>query len=161
MCWQCDHPDATYSDYLAHVRDSIERYGWAVQTVERSGPHPPWSYTVGLTEFDLPELVVTGMGVTRAPHLLNDVAEHVLHAGRLRHGEQIPLEGGPLIEVVRVTEASAHLLTAVEFYGDGIKALQLVHVDDRGRWPWEVGYRGVRGGQPVLGARASASTTAA
>lgn len=26
----------------------------------------------------------------------------------------------------------------------------------RGHWPWDVGYRGVRGGQPVLGVRASA-----
>ncbi len=161
MCWQCDHPEATRSDYLAHVRDCIESCGWAVQTVERSGPHPPWSYTVGLTEYELPELVVTGMGVTRAPDLLNDVAEHAVHAGPLRHGEQIPLDGGPQIEVVRVTEPSAHLLTAVEFYGAGLQAVQLVHADDRGRWPWEVGYRGVRGGQPVLGVRACESTSAA
>jgi hypothetical protein len=28
-----------------------------------------------------------------------------------------------------------------------------VHADKRGRWPWDHGYQGVRGGQPVLGAR--------
>ena len=63
--------------------------------------------------------------------------------------------GGPLIEIVEVAEPAAHLLIAAEFYGTGIRALQVVHADDRGHWPWEVGYRGVRGGQPVLGMRAN------
>jgi hypothetical protein len=36
-----------------------------------------------------------------------------------------------------------------------------VHADDRGHWPWDVGYRGVRGGQPVLGVRAAPSAGAA
>jgi hypothetical protein len=42
---------------------------------------------------------------------------------------------------------------AVEFYGQRIRGLQLVHADKRGRWPWDQGYQGVRGGQPVLGPR--------
>jgi Domain of unknown function (DUF4262) len=32
----------------------------------------------------------------------------------------------------------------------------VVYADDRGRWPWDQGVRGGRGGQPVLGARAAA-----
>jgi Domain of unknown function (DUF4262) len=161
MCWQCHRPQATRRDYLAHVRDNIDRCGWCVQAVERSGPHPPFAYTVGLTGYGLHELVVTGMGVTRAPGLLDDVAGHVLHAGDLQPGERVPLVGGPLIEIVRVAEPSAHLFTAVEFYGTGIRAMQLVHADDRGHWPWDMGYRGVRGGQPVLGLRSVPSGTAA
>jgi len=43
----------------------------------------------------------------------------------------------------------------------GLRALQVVHADDRGHWPWETGYRGVRGGQPVLGTRAPARRRAA
>ena len=155
MCWECDHPGGTRLDYLAQLRDLIARYGWAVQGVERDRIHPPWAYTVGLTPNGRPELVVTGLPLGRATRLLNDVASHVLHATAPRPGEQIPLRGGPVIEIVEIAEPAAHLVTAVEFYGPGIRALQLVHADDRGRWPWEVGYRGVRGGQPVLGVRAS------
>jgi hypothetical protein len=70
------------------------------------------------------------------------------------------LRGGPLIEIVEVAEPAAHLLLAAQFYGAGIRALQLVHADDRGHWPWEVGFRGVRGGQPVLGMRAAPVSTA-
>ena len=161
MCWECDHPDSTPLDYLTHMRDLIACHGWAVQGVERDGIHPAWAYTVGLTPAGRPELVVTGMSLRRATRLLNDVASHVLHAAAPRPGEQIPLLGGPLIEIVEVEEPAAHLVTAVEIYGPRIRALQLVHADDLHRWPWEARYRGVRGGQPVLGVRAPRPVEAA
>ena len=79
----------------------------------------------------------------------------------LTPGEQHALEGGPVIEAVELTEPTAHLFVAVELYGKRIRAQQLVHADDRGHWPWDVGYRGVRGGQPVLGVRAARPASAA
>jgi hypothetical protein len=162
MCWQCDHPEATYEDFLAHMRGLIDAYGWAVQAVERSGIHPPWAYTVGLTEGGCPELVVTGMPATQAAILLNDFAEHVMCTRPARPGDRIQLFGGPLIEIVEVAEPTAHLLVACQFYGPRIKALQVVHADYLGQWPWESGYRGSgRGGQPLLGVRAARPASAA
>lgn len=156
MCWECDHPGASRDDYLDYVSGVIAEQGWAVQGVARDRMRPPWAYTVGLTEHGEPELVVTGLPVRRAAALLNDVAEHVMHAAAPRPGEQIALRGGPLIEIVTVDVPSAHLVVATEMYGSRLRALQVVHADDRGRWPWDTGYRGVRGGQPVLGYRAPA-----
>lgn len=155
MCWMCDHPNATRQDYLEYLGRIIADCGWAVQAVERDRLRPPYAYTVGLTASGRPELVVTGLPAQRAAELLNDVASHVLHAEAPEPGEQIPLIGGPLIEIVEVEVPQAHLLMAEEIYGPGFRALQLVHADDRGHWPWDVGYRGVRGGQPVLGSRTS------
>ena len=66
MCWICDHPGATERDYTEHMLRLITAHGWAVQGVERDGIHPPWAYTVGLTAHRRPELVITGMGLTRA-----------------------------------------------------------------------------------------------
>ncbi len=60
---------------------------------------------------------------------------------------------GPLVEIVTVTAPWAHLNVAVEFYGQRIAGLQLVHADKRGRWPWDHQYQGGRGDQPVLGCR--------
>jgi hypothetical protein len=157
MCWQCDHPGSTYQDYLDYVRDLMKCHGWVVQCVGGDRIHPPWAYTIGLTEFGRPEVVVTGMRMRPATELLNNVGAHVLHAEAPKPGEQVPLIGGPLIEIVTVAEPSAHLRVAVDFYGSDIRALQLVHADDRGHWPWDVGWRGVRGGQPVLGIREPAS----
>jgi Domain of unknown function (DUF4262) len=110
---------------------------------------------VGLTAHGKPELLVTGLSSARCARLLNDVASHVLHAEAPQPGEVVPLSGGPVIEIVEVTEPTAHLAIAVEIFGPEIRALQLVHADDRGHWPWAAGYRGGRGGQPVLGVRAS------
>jgi Domain of unknown function (DUF4262) len=42
---------------------------------------------------------------------------------------------------------------AVAINEPGFAALQLVYADDRGHWPWDPGFRGGRGGQPVLGVR--------
>jgi hypothetical protein len=157
VCWECDHPNGTRLDYLAHIRGVVGRYGWAIQAVEREGARPPWAYTVGLSAAGLPELVVTGMRAVPAAELLNDLAAHAVHCGDFDSdfapGARIPLVGGPLVEVVEVEVSYAHLDIAVDLYGRGVRGRQLVHADERGRWPWEPGYRGIRGGQPVLGRR--------
>ena len=153
MCWICAHPGATERDYRDHIRSLIAVNGWAVQGVERDGIRPPRAYTVGLTPYRQPELVVTGMGLTQATKVLNGVAAHLLHEQAPEPGTQAALLGGPLVEVVKVTVPWAHLNLAVEFYGRRIRGLQLVHADKHGRWPWDREYQGVRGGQPVLGSR--------
>jgi hypothetical protein len=149
----CDHPGATDRDYNRYLQQLIDIHGWAVQGVERDGARPPWAYTVGLTPHLRPELVVTGMGLARATEVLNIVAGHLLHAEVPEPGTQTRLGEGPLVELVEVTAPWAHLNMAVEFYGGGIRSLQLVHADKHGHWPWDPAYRGVRGGQPVLGTR--------
>jgi hypothetical protein len=149
MCWQCDHPGATWPDYLDHLRELLEEHCWIVQGVQRERRRPPYAYTVGLAAHGRPELAVTGMSYDRAVEL-NGVAEHVLHADPPRPGEVLPLPGGPVVEIVRVAEPSVHLAVAAALSGPQFAALQLVYADDRGHWPWEPGFRG---GQPVLGAR--------
>ena len=153
MCWNCDHPGATDRDYHEHLQEVIDAFGWAVQGVEREDSHPPWAYTVGLTRYRKPELVVTGMGLARAAEVLNGVAAHLLHAAAPEPGTQAALRDGPLVEVVKVAVPWAHLKWAVAFYGHRISGLQLVHADKQGRWPWDSQYQGVRGGQPILGTR--------
>jgi hypothetical protein len=155
MCWQCDHPEATFLDYIAHVRGLIETFGWMVQGVQRSRYRPPYAYTVGLTSHDRPELAVTGLPLDSAMDLLNMCAAHLLHAAVPKPGEVIPLIRGPVIETVQVAEPMAHVPVAVHLFGPQIQVLQLVYADDRGHWPWDVGFRGGRGGQPVLGPRAA------
>jgi hypothetical protein len=155
MCWQCDHPGATRLEYLEFIRGKLDEHCWVIIGVQRDRYRPPYVYTVGLTDHGRPELVVTGLPPRRAADLLNGVAAHLVHADAPAVGEQIPLTGGPLVEIVSVAEPSAHLYVADELYGPGLAALQLVYADDRGHWPWDPGFRGGRGGQPVLGPRAA------
>jgi len=93
------------------------------------------------------------MAIPAAVELLNGAAAHLVRAEAPRPGQRIPWADGPLTEIVEVEVPDAHLLTAVDLYGPHVTALQLVHADEHGQWPWEQGWRGVPGGQPVLGVR--------
>ncbi|HBW20243.1 MAG: DUF4262 domain-containing protein [Streptosporangiaceae bacterium] len=159
MGWANNLPVSTRGDDLDRVRTLIAEHRWAVQDVDRDRFRPASAYTVGLTEHGLPELVVAGLPGCDATRLLNYVASHVLQTAALGPGDQIPLHSdpvivGPMIEAVEVTVPAANLPVATRLYGQDLRALQLVYADDRGHWPWDPGYRGFRGDQPVLGARA-------
>ncbi|MDQ0377024.1 DUF4262 domain-containing protein [Amycolatopsis thermophila] len=155
MCGKCGRP----SGNLRHLREIIGEHGWAVISFEGNGSRPPWAYTAGLTGRGRPELVVTAMEPHRARGLLDDVAAHLLRTGEpdLEPGERLPGPGNLLLEAVAVEVPSVHLLTAVDLYGPGVHATQLVHADARGRWPWRPGWQGPGGRQPVLGPRAGAT----
>lgn len=153
MCWMCSNPSMSQADFLDKIGDTIRRCGWAVQYVTPTKLYPSLAYTVGLTPAGLPELVVTGLPYRRAGEVLNQWAAHLLQADPPEPGERRALRDGFTFEVVRLSDPSAHLFVAMAFYGDDIGAQQLVWCDDRGRYPWEIGHRGGRGGQPVLGPR--------
>lgn len=152
MCWHCDHPEATQADYFAIIQNVIERDGWFVQAVQGDRLYLPFAYTIGLTGFGLPELLVSGLSVRKEHELLNSVVHHaaVHGSGALTSGAHLQLIGWPEIEVVNLAEPSAHAVFAAAFFGDQLETHQLVYGDDRGRWPWDIGFRGR---QRVLGPR--------
>jgi Domain of unknown function (DUF4262) len=155
MCWVCDHPDATRLDQLRYVRGVLDEHCWVVVGVARERYRPPYSYTVGLTDHGLPEIVVTGLSPERAAELLNDAAASAVDDGTPPvPGGRVRLRGGRPGEVVGVAEPWVHLGVAAEMFEARLRAVQLVYADSRGLWPWDAGFRGGRGGQPVLGARA-------
>ena len=155
MCAFCDDPSLTYPEYLARMAELVDKYGWAVQGVERERHRPPWAYTVGLTPCGRPELLITGLPLRRSTELLNRMGAQLLCRETPAPGERLRLVDGPLVEFVRVEHPDVHLLTALALYGPDVRGLQVVWADDRDQWPWERGFRGRRGGQPVLGPRAA------
>ncbi len=157
MCWVCDHPESTKAARLAYVKGLLEEHPWVVIGVDRDGCRPPYSYTVGLTEYGRPELLITGLAKDRAAKVLIAVADTALDAEELTVGARIQLPGKRPGEVVRVAEPSVHLPVATDLFGDRATALQLVYADARGRWPWDKNFRNGRAGQPVLGPRTRAA----
>jgi hypothetical protein len=150
----CDHPGSTVADYLDEVRGKISRTGWAVQYVE--SPQMPFAYTVGLSQYEVPELLMTNVSPQRALRVLNGAAEHLRRGAQLTAGQQFTLCGCPMLEVVEVDHPDVHMTYAVALYGP-IRALQLVWADGRGRWPWASDFCDREGRQPVLGERAGAA----
>jgi len=152
----CDHPEASWDDYLDQVRLMISAASYAIQEVAGDRLRCGYAYTIGLSQLAEPELLVTGLSRGRAHELLRKVADHVLHDRAPQPGLVVPLRNGPVIQLVRVEVPDCHLRVAADLYGPGLRALQVVWRDDRGKWPWDTGHRAGKGGQPVLGTRDSA-----
>ena len=135
MCWMCDHPEASAQDYLYVLRTKMRKNGWAVQYVDSD--RIPFAYTIGLHDWGLPELLVTGVSPPRASRLLNGVARDALRGLSLTPGSQIKVEAGPLIEIVDVDHPDAHMGWAIESGGPDVRARQWVWADGRvaGRGP--------------------------
>lgn len=152
MCDLCDNPDLTPDDVLDRIRDDIRRQRFSMVSVAGSARSAEFSYTVGLTEHGLPELLVTAVRPREAGQLLGLWADYLLDKSAVLPGET--LETGPwLLEAVAVEHPEQHLLVADRCYGERLRALQLVWADAAGRWPWDLGHRARRAGQPVLGPR--------
>jgi hypothetical protein len=93
MCVICDglSRDEAMFDFEA----LIARYGWALQIVE-PGPGLGWVYTVGLTDFDHPELVMVG-GAGDAGAVLNGLGERVRQGERFSVGDSTEVCGAGVV----------------------------------------------------------------
>lgn len=151
MCWQCDHPDATREDYHDVLRRVVREHGWAVQHVEDD--RIPFTYTIGLCQAGLPELLVTGLSPKWAVRMLNTVAEYMVREKVPEPGDTMTLPDDWFAEFVEVAQPDAHMGLAVELYGTDLRAMQIVWRDKQGHSPWcpEFNLGGRR--QPVLGVR--------
>src|ERR1700757_378428 len=98
MCWKYDHPGGTTEEYLAELRQTMLESGWAVQYVESD--RMPFAYTIGLTRYGVPELLVTGVAPRRAARMLNTLGRRATSGQRPIPGMRITLPAGPLVEMV-------------------------------------------------------------
>jgi hypothetical protein len=81
-------------EHEAWQRATIRRYGWALQGVLGDDESPPFVYTVGLTEFGHPELILFATSQATAAAVLNELGELVRAGHRLGAGEQVTLPQG-------------------------------------------------------------------
>lgn len=129
----------------------IDRHGWAVRTVLDPDPAECFSYTVGLTRYSHPEVVMTGLPQQVATAFLNIVGEIVVReGGAFVAGEWTSeLADGPAMPIIAVENVSG--LTAVEQIFGSVEAVQVIWTDSKGRLPWEADYANPPGSQRLLG----------
>lgn len=152
MCLLCDDPNRTIEKVLEQILARIARDRFATVGVHGSRCTAEFTYTVGLTEHGLPELIVTGQRPELANRLVRLWGDYLLDESLVLPGEWLHAEPF-VLEAVQVKEPQQHLRVAHRFYGDQLRALQLVWADPDGRWPWDPGFRARSAGQPLLGDR--------
>ncbi|WP_081437972.1 DUF4262 domain-containing protein [Pseudofrankia asymbiotica] len=143
--------------YTALLNTTITEQGWALQGVGADPCLPRHVYTIGLTAYDHPELVVVGLRTQPAAHLLNTLGEQVRAGTRLTSRHQCTdFPGWPRLALLDVDPGtSADLLTfANRRYqtpdGPPVDALQIVWCDPAGHFPWEPGWALPHDTQPIL-----------
>ncbi len=133
-------------------RRDIAKYGWLVIDVHEDDEEGPgFHFTVGLTEKNLPELILYDVPSKTGGLLLNDVAQRLVAGERLDDGQPLPrvLERGYEPQLWSVVRLQDPLGAAFRLYGrDNVRVRQLVLPDADYRMPWEPDYSMPR--QPML-----------
>jgi hypothetical protein len=122
----------------AWQRDTIRRYGWALQAVNGDDESPPFVYTVGLTGFRHPELILFATSQATAATVLNDLGE-LVRAGRvLAPGRRVALRSGD-VHLLTFPESADWLYAANDLYGgpEPVPALLVVPADELAETPGE------------------------
>lgn len=137
QCPGCKDPDWLRS-YGVKVREIIDRVGWMVQGVFGEG-EPPFAYTVGLTEKQMPELYIFGLPPEVAARTLNDAAQQMLDRGEPFVDDEVVEKVLTIPLVARAASSLEDVGVARRFYGHDIDLVQLVWPDPEGRYPWDDG----------------------
>jgi hypothetical protein len=119
--------------YEAWQRDTIRHHGWTLQPVPGDEDGPPYVYTVGLSGFGHPELILFAAAPAIAATVLNDLGELVRHGRGVATGERIHLRCGD-VHLLAFPESADWLFAANDLYqapgGPPVPALLVVPADE-------------------------------
>jgi hypothetical protein len=150
--------EAAHGRVIADLRNLIRKHGWAVRNV-MPGPTEDeiqFSYTIGLTALDHPEVIILGMPHQSTHEFLNLIGDAVSRGTRYEHGTLTGEFTDDDTPIAFIRAEDTERLTAVdEIYGR-VSALQMIWPDSAGRLPWQDGYRNPAAVQPLLGPRPDA-----
>ncbi|MGA9871736.1 MAG: DUF4262 domain-containing protein [Rhodococcus sp. (in: high G+C Gram-positive bacteria)] len=162
MCAMCG--GQSLKEYVTGMHELIGRHGWALQYVSDADADdsladtdetvivPAFCYTIGLTAYDHPELIITGRSAHEAASVLNELARRVALGFAQFEAGLLCSAGGFELSFVDVPDRREWLAMASLVYPlDEIEALQAVWRDVNGHLPWEGPYPSTIV-QPVLGA---------
>jgi Domain of unknown function (DUF4262) len=119
--------------YEAWQRETIRTHGWALQPVPGDEDGPPYVYTVGLSGFGHPELILFATAPAVAATVLNDLGELVRLGRGLAAGERIRLRSGD-VHLLAFPQSADWLFAANDLYraggGSPVPALLVVPADE-------------------------------
>jgi len=139
---------------LRDLRRVVDRFGWAVLHGGGGAPGDPrYSYTVGLSAWEHPEVIVVGLPFPAGEKYLNLVGEAVRAGARFSPGVVTTALTDADSPVVFLPVTEVERLSVAEQFSGSVEALQLVWPDSTGLLPWQSGHRNPPDAQPLLGPR--------
>ncbi len=139
--------DARIDEYWLKLCDIVEKQGWMVQGVLGTEKTPSYSYTVGLSKYNLPEIMSIGLPHNVAQVIMNDAVKMLIE-GKITTEPQKPIEGLANVPVGFRHDSETNALQMLARMSDrwassrGIerpKVIQLVYADESGLLPWDPG----------------------
>ncbi|HPG04863.1 MAG: DUF4262 domain-containing protein [Rhodoblastus sp.] len=124
------------------IDDLVEKGSWLVVFVgadkQTTPPTPGFSYTVGLTEHGLPELVIAALPPDVAHGTLNQIGALMRKNGPFKNGDisYEVLQGNFRVAFVDLPGGALPIANA-RYGADDYHALQVFWPDPNGRLPWE------------------------
>ena len=121
---------------FSNIDDHIKQYGCSIIATETDGTS--MSYTVGLSDSGLPEILVFGLPPAAAHVILNDAAK-LLKEDKLPLDTPIPeLASLPFVcKQVPAERGVGYVNVAITRAGKPVNLIQLVWPDKDGHFPWQ------------------------
>ncbi|OLT10368.1 hypothetical protein BJF78_29125 [Pseudonocardia sp. CNS-139] len=120
-------------EHDAWQREAIRHHGWALQAVLGDDDGPPFVYTVGLSGFGHPELILFATTQATAATVLNDLAELVRAGHALRPGDRVRVRNGE-VHLLTFPDSGDWLFVANDLYqqpdGPPVPALLVVPAEE-------------------------------
>jgi hypothetical protein len=146
----------TVRQQLFEMRQIMAKYRFAIQNCRSHVWGCSYSYTVGLTAQELPELFIAGLPAAASSHVLAEVAGQSLkqpfHSGDTWPvPEDYRAHPDALLRLCAVEEVpEASLVLAQSMYKSKFRILQLVWPDPECRYPETEGWSDGESRQPLL-----------
>ena len=137
----------TADHFYEGVKNHIDKYGWSIVGVLGEDDIPGWAYTIGLTELNHPEIVMSGLPHETMHTILNDIGISIKKKD-LRLEDEMLLEGfisnGYTLKIRKIdTEKyEERVQQAFRYYDRAIEAFQIMWPDKEGRFPDEENFTG-------------------
>lgn len=140
-CAMCDGDgvitEAKMTAFINQCENTIKEFGWMCQGVMAN---PPYTYSIGMSRLELPEIIMVGFSMQVAHKLIN-------HVGMLMKTDHAFTDWSKSTEVIntfpvyfREIQASSieeHCGGLIRIEGKGKRMLQLFIPDKAGYFPWQ------------------------
>jgi hypothetical protein len=166
VCEECGHDHehgepltdeefaARRAAFIEKTKEKIKEHGWIVQGVMASQTTPEWAYSVGLRNWDHPEVVIVNLPMKIAHGVINEIGDRVKAGEKFecdRMYDKLIANYAVIFREVPDPEEGDWFNVAGWVYGSkDWPVIQCFWPDMEGHFPWQEGYD-IRYMQPHVG----------